>query len=186
MHVPVDEQPVIVGKVRWINPIHAACCCRKRGGYLRMRRNTGNPTDVIEILAIRLMWLKGLRENSWKIYEVKPSPATKSSIDGLERVRLDSSEASGECYLYEAVWGWCWSHSLALLTFYHRDCIVQWLETSRLCPLCCYSIPHWIFSFSFCPENGKFSLLSIWSIAMENRLAANILQYTDLEQVYCR
>ncbi|TQD84523.1 hypothetical protein C1H46_029911 [Malus baccata] len=31
-----------------------------------------------------------------EMYEIKPSPATKSSIDGLERVRLDSSEASGE------------------------------------------------------------------------------------------
>lgn len=47
--------------------------------------------------------IERVTRESMKIYEVKPSSATKSSIDGLERVRLDSSEASGECYLFEAV-----------------------------------------------------------------------------------
>ncbi|KAB2606840.1 RING finger protein 44-like [Pyrus ussuriensis x Pyrus communis] len=111
-----------------------------------------------------------------KIYEVKPSPATKSSIDGLERVRLDSSEASGECVicsklfepgverLHCSVVGDQSLVSLVLLLDASLDIFLLFL--SRKWKI--ISTPH------LKHRNGK------------SIIAANILQYTDLEQVYCR
>ncbi|BBH04857.1 RING/U-box superfamily protein, partial [Prunus dulcis] len=90
MHVPVDEQPSIVGKV--LNAVESTLCMlpivvEVEEVTLRMSRNVINPEDVIE---------RVIRE-SVETDEVKPIPATKSSIDSLEKVRLDSSEVMENC-----------------------------------------------------------------------------------------
>ncbi|KAK9925291.1 hypothetical protein M0R45_033619 [Rubus argutus] len=77
-------------------------------------------------------------------------PATRSAIESLHKVRLDSLEkASMElnpscsiCYDDFAEDGVdqlviplpCAHH-------YHADCIIHWLERSHLCPLCRYALP---------------------------------------------
>lgn len=70
-------------------------------------------------------------------------PATKSSIDKLERVRVEASSPPGFCCsicISETGLG---SEGLRMpcLHLYHENCIVEWLETSRFCPLCRFSMP---------------------------------------------
>ena len=71
--------------------------------------------------------------------EVKPIPASKSSIEALEKV---SSNADGECIICmqefqigSEVTRMPCSH------VYHGDCVVKWLKTSHFCPLCRYPMP---------------------------------------------
>lgn len=78
---------------------------------------------------------------SMEMYKPNLVPATRSSIEGLERVRLDGCE--GQCVI-------CLEDFAAvdqLITrlpcshYFHGECIVQSLEISHLCPLCRYPMP---------------------------------------------
>lgn len=80
-------------------------------------------------------------------------PATKSSIERLEKVRLENLEAtirSTRCVICNegldrfddgVEEDQLMITRLPCLYLYHGDCIVQWLETSNLCPLCRYPMP---------------------------------------------
>ncbi|CAN6700374.1 unnamed protein product [Malus baccata var. baccata] len=76
--------------------------------------------------------------------DVQPAfvPASKSSIEKLERVKVEASSQGVCCSicLAEIVVG---SEALGMpcLHFYHEECIVEWLEKSRFCPLCRFSMP---------------------------------------------
>ncbi|KAK9941115.1 hypothetical protein M0R45_017742 [Rubus argutus] len=66
-------------------------------------------------------------------------PASKSAIEELERARVEVSTTCSICLEdmmvgFEATRMPC-SH------LYHRGCIVKWLERSRFCPLCRFSMP---------------------------------------------
>ncbi|KAK8295186.1 hypothetical protein V6Z11_D05G048400 [Gossypium hirsutum] len=69
--------------------------------------------------------------------------ASRSSVEGLERVKWDSmTKREDECAicLDEFVKG----EEVASMPCghgYHNGCIVKWLETSHLYPLCRYQIP---------------------------------------------
>ncbi|TYH69360.1 hypothetical protein ES332_D05G050300v1 [Gossypium tomentosum] len=69
--------------------------------------------------------------------------ASRSSVEGLERVKWDSmTKREDECAicLDEFVKG----EEVASMRCghgYHNGCIVKWLETSHLYPLCRYQIP---------------------------------------------
>ncbi|MBA0624477.1 hypothetical protein Godav_009829 [Gossypium davidsonii] len=70
-------------------------------------------------------------------------PASRSSIEGLDRVRWDPmTKREDECAicLEEFVKG----KEVASMPCghgYHDGCIAKWLETSHLCPLCRYQMP---------------------------------------------
>lgn len=69
-------------------------------------------------------------------------PASKSCIDGLKRMSLEGSCSMKECMvcLEEFLMG---SEVVCLPCghIFHGDCIVRWLETSHLCPLCRFAMP---------------------------------------------
>ncbi|EEF48337.1 E3 ubiquitin-protein ligase ATL4-like [Ricinus communis] len=71
-------------------------------------------------------------------------PASKSCIEGLKRVRIDKDDdkISGEtcmvCLEKESVGEVV--IRLACGHVFHEDCIVKWLHTNHLCPLCRFSI----------------------------------------------
>lgn len=70
-------------------------------------------------------------------YVVRFVPASKESIEGLREMRVEISENSETCPVclddvpvgFEAIRLPC-SH------LYHGDCIVKWLQTSKICPVC--------------------------------------------------
>ncbi|CAN0892389.1 E3 ubiquitin-protein ligase RING1-like [Linum grandiflorum] len=71
--------------------------------------------------------------------DLRFTPASKSAIDGLKRFTLDSVRKCTVC-LDEMLIG----DPVACLPcehVFHGSCIVKWLETSHLCPLCRYAMP---------------------------------------------
>lgn len=83
---------------------------------------------------------------SMETYLVMTIPASKSTIEELEKVRLDSVGAArhaGLCAIcMEDFEAGVEATRLPCLHFYHGDCVVQWLEINHKCPLCRYPMPH--------------------------------------------
>ncbi|KAJ6917171.1 hypothetical protein NC652_019525 [Populus alba x Populus x berolinensis] len=72
----------------------------------------------------------------------KPIPATESSIDAMERVVLDASASARVCTVcMEEIDGGSEAIRMPCSHVYHSDCIVKWLQTSHMCPLCRYHMP---------------------------------------------
>ncbi|CAN6566770.1 unnamed protein product [Malus baccata var. baccata] len=63
-------------------------------------------------------------------------PATKSSIDMLERVRVEASLGFCCSICISEIGAGTEGLRMPCLHLYHENCIVEWLETSRFCPLC--------------------------------------------------
>ncbi|CAK7354916.1 unnamed protein product [Dovyalis caffra] len=71
-----------------------------------------------------------------------PVPAAKSCIDALERVDFDGSASARDCTVcMEEIDAGREAIRMPCSHVYHSDCIVRWLQTSRLCPLCRYRMP---------------------------------------------
>ncbi|PON98059.1 43kDa postsynaptic protein [Trema orientale] len=99
-----------------------------------------------------------IMSESEELFRTTSVPATKSSIEALEKVKvddheslsstlveqccicleklslLDNSNEDGHPHDHEVVQMPC-SH------LYHKHCIVRWLECSHMCPLCRYTMP---------------------------------------------
>ncbi|KAL4633674.1 hypothetical protein ACB092_04G139600 [Castanea dentata] len=80
--------------------------------------------------------------DSMETYE--PIPATKCSIKALEKVRFQQGLKSvQECVIcMEEFHNGSEVTRMPCSHIYHGDCIVRWLETSHICPLCRYPMPH--------------------------------------------
>ena len=82
--------------------------------------------------------------DSMVTYKPKSIPATKSSIEALEKIRFQpSSNSIQECSIcleefqirFEVT-------SMPCSHVYHGKCIGKWLQTSHFCPLCRYPMPN--------------------------------------------
>ena len=93
-------------------------------------------TDAFENSIIR---------ESMEAFEARSIPATKSSVEALEKFRFQQQSDSvsvGECIICleefetgsELIRMPC-SH------VYHGHCILKWLQTNHTCPLCRYPMP---------------------------------------------
>ncbi|PRQ53867.1 putative transcription factor C2H2 family [Rosa chinensis] len=76
-------------------------------------------------------------------------PASRSSTEGLKKVRFDSLEEdvireTPTCAICIKDFVECVDElitSLPCAHHYHVDCIVQWLKRDHTCPLCRYQMP---------------------------------------------
>lgn len=70
-------------------------------------------------------------------------PATKSSIEGLERLAFedDDSRDTTCAVCMETLDVGVEAIRLPCFHLYHRDCIVKWLQVSHYCPLCRHDMP---------------------------------------------
>ncbi|PRQ27538.1 putative transcription factor C2H2 family [Rosa chinensis] len=107
------------------------------------------PDKVIEVHMLEMTFrstnwsfLWGFDEDGDDIYyRAKLVPAPKSFIESLEEVRLldddDNLELLGlECPICMQVFADTSITRLPCSHYYHRDCIVQWLQINHVCPTC--------------------------------------------------
>ncbi|BBH03118.1 RING/U-box superfamily protein [Prunus dulcis] len=74
--------------------------------------------------------------------DVQPAfvPASKSAIEKLERVRVETAGVCCSVCIAEIAVG-SEGRGLPCSHVYHDACIVEWLEKSHFCPLCRFSLP---------------------------------------------
>ncbi|KAL6189584.1 hypothetical protein ACLB2K_040971 [Fragaria x ananassa] len=147
MRVPRHEQPPIVAKIFEtvsdgggafinVNIYHEALKLFDYRAFdrwhFRIRRiGIDRPiTDEIDARVAREL----AEEKSYG--RARPKPATKSAIEGLERVRVDTS--CGICM--DDFEDGLLATRFPCLHIFHGDCILRWLETHYKCPLCRYPL----------------------------------------------
>ncbi|XP_058781517.1 E3 ubiquitin-protein ligase MPSR1-like [Vicia villosa] len=76
------------------------------------------------------------------IGEIQFVPASKEAIESLEKVKMENSNAIEKCSVcqFELNAGMEVT-KMPCNHLYHQDCIVQWLKTSHMCPMCRYPMP---------------------------------------------
>ncbi|XP_016178620.1 E3 ubiquitin-protein ligase RING1-like [Arachis ipaensis] len=77
---------------------------------------------------------------------IKMVPASKNAIESLEKVKLENNNHLAErcsICLTEFDYGDDAEQvsSMPCKHVYHQECLIQWLKTSHLCPLCRYPMP---------------------------------------------
>lgn len=136
MDVPVAKRPVIVKEILTVlesaKTMLPICVVIYRVTH-RIRSIRDRSDQMIQRVT----------NESMDGYEVRPVPAAKSIIEGLERVSLDDSEDAKEsCVIcMECFEDGVQAIRLPCSHIFHENCSVQWLMTSHLCPLCRYPMP---------------------------------------------
>ena len=68
-------------------------------------------------------------------------PASEAAIEGLERLRISGEDSEKQCVVcLEDISVGSEATRLPCLHYFHGDCIVKWLNTSKCCPLCCFEL----------------------------------------------
>ncbi|CAK8567358.1 unnamed protein product [Lathyrus sativus] len=76
------------------------------------------------------------------IGEAQFVPTSKEAIDSLEKVKIKNCEANEKCSVCQFEFNVGMEVTkMPCNHLYHQECIVQWLETSHMCPMCRYPMP---------------------------------------------
>ncbi|EEF27812.1 zinc finger protein, putative [Ricinus communis] len=87
--------------------------------------------------------LRNAEIESMEVDAYKPKPATKSSIEALERFVFDDVESSKDCTIcMDEIEVGMQAIRMPCSHYYHQDCIINWLQNSHFCPLCRYQMPY--------------------------------------------
>lgn len=70
--------------------------------------------------------------------ECRPTPARRSAIEALEKVRVEETEVCAVC-LEEMVVG-SEGSKMPCKHVFHGNCIAAWLRKANLCPLCRFQL----------------------------------------------
>ncbi|OMO60960.1 Zinc finger, RING-type [Corchorus olitorius] len=77
----------------------------------------------------------------WEVESPKPVPATKESIQALNK-RLLEADTDQDCIIcMEQLCSGTEVTQMPCLHLFHVDCIEKWLHTSHICPLCRHPMP---------------------------------------------
>jgi hypothetical protein len=69
-------------------------------------------------------------------------PASDASIESLEKVKLEDGATNGMCVICQIVFDPEMEVTkMPCRHVYHQECIMQWLRTSHMCPVCRYPMP---------------------------------------------
>lgn len=69
-------------------------------------------------------------------------PATNDAIESLENVKLEDCDTVKTCVICQIDFNRGMEVTkLPCDHMYHQECIVQWLETSHMCPMCRHAMP---------------------------------------------
>ena len=76
------------------------------------------------------------------IGETRFLPATRDAIESLEKVTIEDCDTMKMCVICQVEF----NHGMEVTKMpcnhlYHQECIVQWLETSHMCPTCRHPMP---------------------------------------------
>ncbi|KAK2654339.1 hypothetical protein Ddye_014195 [Dipteronia dyeriana] len=69
------------------------------------------------------------------------TPVSKDAIQRLEKVRFDQDDECKCMICLEEFSTGVETMRMPCGHLYHEECIVKWLETSHMCPLCRYEMP---------------------------------------------
>ncbi|KAJ1388115.1 Zinc finger, RING-type [Sesbania bispinosa] len=74
--------------------------------------------------------------------ETQMVPASKIAIESLQKVKLQEGVTKERCSICLVEFDDCIEvSSMPCKHVYHHECLVQWLKTSHVCPLCRYPMP---------------------------------------------
>ncbi|RVW35554.1 E3 ubiquitin-protein ligase RING1 [Vitis vinifera] len=69
-------------------------------------------------------------------------PATRASIEALEKIKFEDVNLTGKCIIcLEEFATESEVSRMPCSHVYHKDCIIEWLERSHMCPLCRFKMP---------------------------------------------
>jgi len=69
-------------------------------------------------------------------------PATKDAIESLEKVKVEDCDTMKMCVICQVEFNIGMEVTkMPCDHLYHHECIVQWLETSHMCPMCRHPLP---------------------------------------------
>ncbi|RVW35586.1 Polynucleotide 5'-hydroxyl-kinase NOL9 [Vitis vinifera] len=69
-------------------------------------------------------------------------PATRASIEALEKIKFEDVNSTDKCIICLEEFATELEVSrMPCSHVYHKDCIIEWLERSHMCPLCRFKMP---------------------------------------------
>ncbi|XP_040369574.1 E3 ubiquitin-protein ligase RING1-like [Rosa chinensis] len=154
MGVPPEEHTIILYKIFEVLPAAAGgietFTVREvdyHGTYIPWGQQNDVGTTITDELSSELDMLT---LESFQTQWVRFVPATRSSVEKLQMVRLDSSEESTLklnplCSICRDDFAKGCVDQLVIplpcAHYYHVDCIIRWQEVGHVCPLCRYALP---------------------------------------------